>query len=115
RGARGGATTRRVHLRGLGSPAGGVIARTPAIVLGEHACEAGRPVSGTAQLRDISLVGGSVRATSITLTVGANVSAAVVGLAVNATPTRANRVPPYSLGHVLGGSQPPARTPACID
>jgi len=98
-----------VQLPSLRYPADAAIAKTSAISLGEHACKAGRPVSGTAQLRDISLVGGSVRATSITLTVGANVSAAVVGLAVNGTPTHARRVSLQSWGYVLVGSQPPVR------
>jgi murein DD-endopeptidase MepM/ murein hydrolase activator NlpD len=93
----------------LSYPADGAIITASSITVRERGCTAGRPTSGEAQLREVSLFGGTVTAASVTLTLGKVDSASVRGFTVDGRPLSAEngmRFPLQSWGYIVAGSPP---------
>jgi hypothetical protein len=102
--------TETAQINSLTYPTDGSIVTASVATLREHACGAGGPTSGGAQLRDVSLFDGAVTAQRITLDLGQTGSASVAGLAVAGKPTSpgtASHIPLQSWGYLIAGSQAP--------
>jgi hypothetical protein len=104
------ARARSAQINNLAYPADGAIATVSSITLREQACAAGRPTIAKAQLREVSLFGGTVAAASVILALGGADSASVRGLTVEGrtiSPSNATRVPLQSWGYIVAGPQTP--------
>jgi murein DD-endopeptidase MepM/ murein hydrolase activator NlpD len=109
------ARTRNAHVDALVYPADGSIATASSVTLRARACANGQPKSADAQLRDVSLFGGTVTASRITLELGNTEHVTVTGLAVEGSQVSsvpASPIPLQTWGYLVAGSQASVSAPS---
>ena len=99
---------RSAQFGNLVAPADRSIVTASAVSLRVASCRRGRPTTGTAQLRSVSLFGGLVTAAQVTLDVGKHDAASISDLTVNGKPVSsgaATHVALQSWGYLVAGKQ----------